>query len=334
MIYILVTIHPKLKKELIMTKAKQKAIYIEDEIVETEENDRISEEEEIEVTESNYLENDDKGYHDSIKSYLRDISQYNLLNFDEEKDLSKRIQDGDEEALNQLINSNLRLVVKIAKAFVSKEYPFIDIIQDGNMGLIRAAQKYDYKRNVRFSTYAARWIKQMIIRALSQKKRLVRLPYRKEKTLKQIKELTSRYLSEEKRYPTSEEISKELGIKQKEIDATKLSDISVLSLEENLNDEDNHFALENIVGDEAYNPDDTLIKKDMERETKAVLETLYEREKQVIIRRFGLETNEKSTFKEMGEHFGLSAETVRQMELKALKKIETHHSHLKTYIYK
>ncbi|MDH4128110.1 MAG: RNA polymerase sigma factor RpoD/SigA [Spirochaetota bacterium] len=301
---------------------------------------------EEEILDFNDFDNDDKleandenisiksknDYYDPIKSYLKEVSQYKLLSFDEEKNLSKEIQQGNEDALAQLINSNLRLVIKIAKVFVTKDYSLMDIIQDGNIGLIRAAEKYDYKKNVRFSTYAAPWIKQMIIRALSQKKRLVRLPYRKEKTLKNIKESSSKFVSENRRYPTNYELSKELGIKESEIKNAKFSDLSVFSLESSINNDESNFTLENIVGNQVYNPCEILIRKDLKDETQKVLDSLYPKERTVLIRRFGLGSEKKLTLKEMGNYFGISAETVRQIENKTLRKLEEAHTHLRSYI--
>ncbi len=273
------------------------------------------------------------GYQDSIKSYLKEVSRYKLLNFEEEKELSRQIQKGDPDALNQLIQSNLRLVIKIAKAFVSKEYPLVDIIQDGNIGLIRAAQKYDHKKNVRFSTYGAQWIKQMIIRALSQKRRLVRLPYRKEKTLKKIKETANKFFNDHKRYPTTQELSNFLDIPPHEIETTKFSEVSISSLEASLCDE-NAFTLENIVESSSFNPHESLVQRDMVEDTQMALNSLIPKERTILIHRFGLKSEDKHTLKEMGEHFGISAETVRQIENRSLKKLEETHYHLKSYIHR
>lgn len=293
-------------------------------------NEMDLQEEDIDLKEEQSIDCD-LDAHDSIKCYLKEVSLYKLLNFEEEKDLSRRIEAGDEEALNELIQSNLRLVIKIAKAFVSKDYPLIDIIQDGNIGLIRAAQKYDYRKNVRFSTYAAQWIKQMIIRALAQKRRMVRLPYRKEKTLKKIKDFTNNFYNENKRYPSDEEVSKELGLKPEEIEVTRYSEVSTSSLDASLMDDDN-FSLDQVIGTDAYNPDDTLEKKDFFAEMETAIDSLVPKEKDIIIHRFGLYSEEKQTLKEMGEHFGISAETVRQIENRTLKKLEENHKHLKEYI--
>lgn len=319
---------PILDKELIMKT--RKTIELENQENEFLLDDEMDlQEEDMDVTKEQ--QSSDMDSHDSIKCYLKEVSLYKLLNFEEEKELSRRIEAGDEDALNELIQSNLRLVIKIAKAFVSKDYPLIDIIQDGNIGLIRAAQKYDYRKNVRFSTYAAQWIKQMIIRALAQKRRMVRLPYRKEKTLKKIKDFTSQFYNENKRYPTDAEVSKELGLKAEEVEVTRYSEVNTSSLDATLMDDDN-FSLDQVVGTDAFNPDDTLEKKDFFAEMEEAINSLVPKEKDIIIHRFGLYAEEKQTLKEMGEQFGISAETVRQIENRTLKKLEENHQHLKEYI--
>ena len=274
--------------------------------------------------------NDD--FHDSVKSYLKDVSHYKLLTLDEEKELSKRIQEGDEQALQELIQSNLRLVIKIAKVYVTNDYPLIDIIQDGNVGLIRAAEKFDYRKNVKFSTYAAPWIKQMIIRALSQKRRMVRIPFRKESNLRKIKDVTSKFHAEHHRYPTNSELSKELGIKSEEVKNTRHSDHSVSSLDSAINEEKTLF-LDSIDESNDFSPDVKLINNDMKNQTMKALNSLYPQERLILVHRFGIDSEEKYTLKEMGLHFGISAETVRQIESRTLKKLEESHHYLKSYIY-
>ncbi len=275
---------------------------------------------------------DNEGYHDSIKNYLKDVSQYKLLTFEEEKSLSKKIQNGDKEALDLLVNSNLRLVIKIAKLFTSKEYQLIDIVQDGNIGLIRAAEKYDYRKNVRFSTYASSWIKQTIIRALAKKKKIIPIPYRKEKELKVIHGVIDEYMDKYNRYPTNKELSKKLGVNTKQINKIKLSDTVVVYFEDTINS-DQSASFENFVTDNNYNPYETLINKNAEDDTKKALNSLLPKEKAILIHRFGIDHSEKYTLKEIGNFFGISPETVRQVELKTLKKLRTTCQNLKNYIY-
>ncbi len=270
---------------------------------------------------------------DTIKVYLDEISKYKLLTFEEEKDLSKKIQEeNDEEALNKLINSNLRLVVKIARNYLSTGYPLIDIIQDGNMGLIKAASKYDYKKNVRFSTYASWWIKQTIVRNLSVKKRMIRLSHRKEEKLRKIKKTKTKYYQKNKKMPTSDELSQILNIPIKEIKEILSYSNNVVSIEDNINDEDN-FSLKNLIEDNSFVPDSIIENKDLAKETEKIMNSLVPRERVIISFRYGFNnSNKKYTLKKMGEIFGISAETVRQIEIKALNKIKTQFPHLKDFL--
>lgn len=267
----------------------------------------------------------------TVKIYLKDISKYKLLTVKEEIEYSKRIQKGDKEALDQLVRSNLRLVIKIAKIFFSKEYSFIDLIQDGNVGLIRAAQKYDYKKKVRFSTYAAPWIKQMIIRALSQKKRIVRLPYRKEIILKKLKYVLNHLTKIYGKSPNNDLICKEIGISKKELIQIKKLDINSYSLDAKFG-KDSNLSLTNTLGTNVGNPYIILEKKDFLKETKNILNNLLPKEREIILFRFGIGDRERHTLKEMGEKFNISAETVRQIESKILNKIKNQYKHLKNYI--
>lgn len=269
---------------------------------------------------------------DAVKMYMNSINRYNLLNFEEEKELSKKIQEeGDEKALNKLINSNLRLVVKIARHYISTGYPFIDLIQDGNMGLIKAATKYDYRKNVRFSTYASWWIKQTIVRSLSIKKRLIRLSHRKEEKLRKIKKARNKFYQTNDHQPTNEELAEILNLPVKEIKEISALSANIVSLDDNVNNDDN-FTIENILGDESYIPDTLIEKQILSKETEKVLNTLTEREKTIITFRYGFESTKKYTLKKIGEMFGISAETVRQIELKALNKIKEKFPYLEDFL--
>jgi RNA polymerase primary sigma factor len=270
---------------------------------------------------------------DTIKVYLEEISKYPLLTFEEEKELSKKIQeDNDEYSLNKLINSNLRLVVKISKNYIATGYPLIDIIQDGNMGLIKAASKYDFKKNVRFSTYASWWIKQTIIRNLSVKNRMIRLSHRKEEKLRKIKKAKNKFYQKNKEMPSTLELSNILNISEKEIKEIISYSNSILSIEDNINDEEN-YTLKNIIEDNSFIPDNMIENKVLVKETEKIMNSLVPRERVIIAFRYGFnDKNKKYTLKKMGEMFGISAETVRQIELKALAKIRNQFPHLKDFL--
>ncbi len=267
----------------------------------------------------------------TLKAYFKQIQRNSLLSFDEELELSRRIQNGDEIARQKLIESNLRLVVKISKSYVTSDVNFLDVIQEGNLGLIKAASKYDHKKNVRFSTYAAWWIKQSIVRALSKKRRTIRLPHRKEELLKNIQKTYYILNQELARKPSLEEISSELNESREDIASVLNSAGSVFSLDSTFDDDSG--TLMDIYEDKSYNPDDELMRKSFREETMKFLEHLLEKEKQILLYRFSFYGGKKYTLKHIGEEMGISPETVRQIEIRAIKKLREHAVELKEYIY-
>jgi RNA polymerase primary sigma factor len=266
-----------------------------------------------------------------LKSYFDQIKKSKLLTFDEEIDLSKRIQAGDKEALDTLVNANLRLVVKIAMDYQMPEISLLDLIQDGNMGLIKAASKYDYRKNVRFSTYASWWIKQAIMRALSNKRRTIRLPHRKEEKLRKINKVYNLLYQKFMRKPTNEEIAAEMKIEVKEVTSLLNCMNTVVSFDKE-NCEDS-LTLHELYEDYSYNPDKQFMKKCLKEETMKFLENLMEKEKQILLYRFSFLSGRKYTLKSIGEKLGISPETVRQIELKALKKLKKVAQELKEYSF-
>lgn len=267
----------------------------------------------------------------TLNAYFRQIQRSSLLSFDEELELSRRIQNGDEIARHKLIEANLRLVVKIAKSYVTADVNFLDVVQEGNLGLIKAASKYDYKKNVRFSTYAAWWIKQSIVRALSKKRRTIRLPHRKEELLKKIQKTYYLLNQELSRKPSIEEISHELNEDSEAVAALVNSSGTVFSLDSTFSDDSG--TLMDIYEDKSYDPDEELMKKSFREETMKFLEHLLEKEKQILLYRFSFYGGEKHTLKHIGEEMGISPETVRQIEIRAIKKLREHAVELKEYIY-
>lgn len=267
----------------------------------------------------------------TLKAYFRQIQRSVLLSFDEELDLSRKIQNGDEIARQKLIEANLRLVVKIAKSYVTSDVSFLDVVQEGNLGLIKAATKYDYKKNVRFSTYAAWWIKQSIVRALSKKRRTIRLPHRKEELLKNIQKTYYLLNQELSRKPSIEEIALDLNEDPEDVAALVNSAGSVFSLDSTFSDDSG--TLLDIYEDKSYDPDEELMKKSFREETMKFLEHLLEKEKQILLYRFSFYGGKKYTLKHIGEEMGISPETVRQIEIRAIKKLREHAVELKEYIY-
>ncbi len=268
---------------------------------------------------------------DSLKAYFQQIKTTPLLSFEEELELSRRIMKGDELAREKLIKSNLRLVVKIAKAYTTGDVSFLDIVQEGNLGLIKAASKYDYRKNVRFSTYAAWWIKQSIVRALSNKRRPIRLPHRKEEALKKIQKAyyTLTQLNQQK--PTVEEVAVEVGMKPEEVSSLLNASSAVASLDSEENFETG--SLLDMCEDYTYEPDSELVKKSLHEDTMRFLEHLMEKERQILLYRFSFYGGKKYTLKTIGERMGISPETVRQIEMRAIRKLREHADEVREYVY-
>jgi len=268
---------------------------------------------------------------DALQAYFQRIKKARLLSFEEELELSRRIEKGDETARQRLIEANLRLVVKISKAYATSDVSFLDIVQEGNLGLIKAASKYDYRKNVRFSTYAAWWIKQSIVRALSNKRRSIRLPHRKEEALKKIQKayytLSQIYL----RKPTVAEVARETNIREEDVSALMSISNSVISLDSELSFDSGNLL--DLYEDKTYDPDRDLIERSMREETMKFLELLMEKEKQILMYRFAFYGGKKYTLKNIGEELGISPETVRQIEMRAIRKLREHADELSEFIF-
>jgi RNA polymerase primary sigma factor len=269
--------------------------------------------------------------HNNLKSYFDEIKLSNLLSFEEEVELSKKIQMGDKEAFNKMVNSNLRLVVKISKKYMTPEWELSDLIQEGNIGLLKAIEKFDYKRNVRFSTYASWWIKQSIMRSISNKRRTIRLPHRKEEKLRKINYTINEMFQELKRYPTVKEISAKLGYSEYDILNLRNFSDNLISIDMDVNNEG--YSIINLIDDDSYSPEKIYDKNDMQKVTSEILEKLKDKERQILRQRFAFEGNEKETLKTIAKKLDISPETVRQIEIRAIKKIKDNYSYLKDYLY-
>lgn len=267
----------------------------------------------------------------SLHAYLEEISRYSLLNYEEELDYSRRIEKGEHDALNSLINANLRLVVKIAKAYVSTDMGLMDLIQEGNLGLIKAAEKYDYRKEVRFSTYASWWIKQSISRAITNKRRAIRLPHRKEEALKRLQKISEEFSQEYFRQPTIEELAAYTSMDEREVSSVLDLASTTVSLDSEINM--NSGTLLDVLEDNSYSPDGELVRKSLKEDTRRFLDILREREKTILMYRFAFDGDKKFTLKMIGEKMGISPETVRQIEMRALKKLRTEAEPIRQYIY-
>lgn len=268
---------------------------------------------------------------DTLKTYFEQIRKVPLLSFEEELDLSRRIQAGEKRALNKLIESNLRLVVKIARQFSSPDVPLIDLIQEGNIGLMRAAEKYDHAKAVRFSTYASWWIRQSISRALANKRRTIRLPHRKEEALRKIQRAYTVLSQTLMRQPSAEEIAREVGMGKHEVESIMELGNSIVSLDMEAG-EDNGCLLD-VFEDETYAPDRAMLDRSTRENTINFLSQLMEKEKKILMYRFEFFGGKKYTLKHIGEEFGMSPETVRQIEIRALTKLRENASEFKDYVY-
>jgi RNA polymerase primary sigma factor len=269
---------------------------------------------------------------DVLKTYFDQIKAAPLLTFEEELELSRRIMEGDEAARQRLIESNLRLVVKIAKAYMSNDVSLLDLIQEGNLGLIHAAQKYDFKKQVRFSTYASWWIKQAITRSLANKRRTIRLPHRKEEALKKIQKAYNTLSQLYMRRPSTDEIAAEVGLPQEEVEYIMNIANGMVSLDADAGDEDS-TALIDLCEDYTYSPDVEFMRNSVREDTLKFLEKLMEREKKILMYRFRFFGGDRYTLKEIGDEMGISPETVRQIEMRALRKFKEEAADLKEYVY-
>jgi RNA polymerase primary sigma factor len=268
---------------------------------------------------------------DNLLAYFNQIKNKPLLSAEEEWGLSKKILKGSEEAKSRLIESNLRLVVKIARGFISKDVQFLDLVQEGNIGLMKAAEKFDYRKSVRFSTYAAWWIKQAIVRSLSNKKRAIRLPHRKEEAIKRIQRAYMSLAQKYSRSPSVAEVAKELGLQEGEVLELLHASTSIVSLEAETNNDAG--TLMDMCEDNSFNPDRALEEKSMQEDTLRFLEHLMEREKEILKYRFSFYGNHKYTLKTIGERMGISPETVRQIEKRAIRKLKEHAYEVQDYVY-
>ncbi|MBS9339104.1 RNA polymerase sigma factor RpoD [Fructobacillus sp. M2-14] len=271
---------------------------------------------------------------DPVRMYLKEIGKVPLLKGDEEIEISKRIEAGDEEAKQELAEANLRLVVSIAKRYVGRGMQFLDLIQEGNMGLMKAVEKFDYTKGFKFSTYATWWIRQAITRAIADQARTIRVPVHMVETINKLIRIQRQLLQDLGREPLPEEIGAEMDLTADKIrEILKIAQEPV-SLETPIGEEDDSHLGDFIEDNEAVSPADSAAYEMLRGQLESVLDTLTDREENVLRLRFGLEDGRTRTLEEVGRVFGVTRERIRQIEAKALRKLRhpSRSKHLKDFM--
>lgn len=261
------------------------------------------------------------GIDDPVRMYLKEIGRVPLLSAEEEVDLAKRMEQGEEEAKRRLAEANLRLVVSIAKRYVGRGMLFLDLIQEGNLGLIKAVEKYDYRKGFKFSTYATWWIRQAITRAIADQARTIRIPVHMVETINKLIRVSRQLLQELGREPTPEEIAVEMDIAVERVrEILKIAQEPV-SLETPIGEEEDSHLGDFIEDEDAPAPAEAASFILLKEQLEEVLETLTSREEKVLRLRFGLDDGRARTLEEVGQEFGVTRERIRQIEAKALRKL-------------
>lgn len=260
---------------------------------------------------------------DPVKMYLKEIGRVDLLTHEQEIELAKRILEGDEQAKKELAAANLRLVVSIAKRYVGRGMLFLDLIQEGNMGLIKAVEKFDYTKGFKFSTYATWWIRQAITRAIADQARTIRIPVHMVETINKLTRIQRQLVQELGREPTAEEIAEKMdGMTPAKVREIQKISLEPVSLETPIGEEDDSHLGDFIEDEGAMSPDDYASKELLKDELNEVLLELTDREEKVLRLRFGLDDGRTRTLEEVGKEFNVTRERIRQIEAKALRKLK------------
>lgn len=258
---------------------------------------------------------------DPVRMYLKEIGKVPLLTFEEEREIAKRIEEGDESAKAELTEANLRLVVSIAKKYTGRNLSFLDLIQEGNLGLIKAVEKYDYMKGFKFSTYATWWIRQAITRAIADQARTIRIPVHMVETINKLTKTKRILLQELGREPSDQEVAERMGVTEaKVIEISKISQDPV-SLETPIGEEEDSHLGDFLPDESSPEPSDAASLVLMKEQLNSVLDHLTDREKRVLQLRFGLEDGRQRTLEEVGHEFNVTRERIRQIEAKALRKL-------------
>ena len=291
-------------------------------MMEMNENVMIMEEDAKEAFEENYeVSASDVVVLDGVKAYLKSIGNHPRLTAEQEKELSIKALAGDHDAINKLVECNLLLVVSIAKKYYGCGLPLLDLIQEGNLGLIKAAEKYDGSKGFRFSTYATYWIRQAISRALGDQSRTIRIPANMVELLSKVKKATAELTQKLGRTPSDKEIAKHLDSEVDKVQAVMDIAQATTSLDTPVDDEGETSVGDLIADHSAENPVANMIKEANKQIVASILDTLGSREAEILKMRFGIDAEKAMTLEEVGDHYGLSKERIRQIENKAIRKL-------------
>ena len=288
-----------------------------------EEKEESEEEDDEEETEDSFAEqNARRKSSDSVHAYLQEIGSFKLLTQEEEIQTAKLVMEGDPAAKEKMINANLRLVVSMARNYMNRGLSFQDLIQEGNMGLIRAVEKFDYTKGFRFSTYASWWIRQAMVRAITDQSRDIRIPVHMQEQINRVKKVQRQLNQELNREPSSEEIA----AKMEGMDASRVEEIlriamDTVSLETPAGDEDSTTLADFIADSGALDPETAAKNEALREQIREILHELPEREEKIIRMRFGMDGGRPKTLDEVGREFGITRERVRQLETRALKRL-------------
>ena len=258
---------------------------------------------------------------DSVRDYLNEIGSSELLTPEEEIEVFKRIKNGDKDAVIEMVNANLRLVVSIAKRYVIRGVPFLDLIQEGNLGLLKAIERFDYKKGYKFSTYATWWIKQGVTRCIADQSRTIRIPVHMNEVINKMVKIERIYLQEHGEEPSREVLADLMDVDVERIDYIKRIIEDPVSLDTPIGEDKDAILEEFIVDETALTPEEAAEYNDLKERLMDVLDSLNERERQVIIMRYGLQGEDQKTLEEVGKIFGVTRERIRQIEAKALRKL-------------
>lgn len=304
---------------------------VEPDLVDLENEEELSDED-LEIT----AENVDVFADDSVRLYLREIGKIPLLSQDEEQELAKKIVEGDKKAKDKMVEANMRLVVSIAKRYSGRGLDLLDLIQEGNTGLLRAVEKFDPEKGFKFSTYATWWIRQAITRAIADQARTIRIPVHMVETINKVLRTTRKLTQELNREPTTEEIAEELDMEPDKIEYVMRikQDIASLDASVGRDGDDEDSVLGDFVEDEErVSPEDSAAMQILKEQLAAILATLSEREQKIIRMRFGIGGERSHTLEEVGAEFSVTRERIRQIEAKALSKLRKHKDTKKLHEY-